>query len=336
MIELERAIVARSMPVHLEIAPSLDRFYVSMPQIDKIGVYNVITDSWEQPVETPPYPGYMTLLNKKEMLAVASFVDESVLFVDLKTHQTTCLPAARYPRYLAVSPDEESITSINFHVGTVTLITLSSDGPFERETVRVGPRPVSAAFFNTPSRIGVIDQIDPSIYIIDGSLDGRVTKNELESCGRHIVVSPNTNEAYISLSRANGMLVVDSEGRSITTITTEDYPICHGLLSDNKRIFIVNGRHGSVSFIDCESRRLICTVEVDALPITAFEVQDLDILLVIARRADRVTVLSTRDYKVLASLAAGHMGYWIGYSPLTRCAYLTSEGTPSISVLKFS
>jgi YVTN family beta-propeller protein len=310
--------------------------YCSMPQLDQVGVFNLKDQEWLPAINLPSYPGYMKLLCIRNLLITANYKDESVAIVNLATRTHCRLPAGRYPKYFEISKDLDMLATVNYHVGTSSFICMKSDQPEEYGVVKVGPRPVSVAFFSDSKIAAVVDEIDDHIWLVDYAEGGQVRRRLFPGPGKNIVASPSKDEAYISIPSKGRIIAIDHSGQSLAAMETGDMPIFHGFLADGERLFVVNQKSGSVAFIDAKTKTVAKTVSVASQPTTAFDIPEADLLMVVGGGDHTITLLNTRNYRVEGSLALGKSIRGIAYDQVSRVAYIGHQDDYLISTIQLS
>jgi YVTN family beta-propeller protein len=182
---------------------------------------------------------------------------------DLGPHGAAAAPGAnspdqadRSPVDLVLTPDEQWILTANQTSNTVSLLR-AADGEIADE-VPCGRHPSAIVLTPDGRRALVSATYDGALHIFaleDGSLraEGRV---QLGFEPRGVAVSPDGSSAYVALTAANEVAVVDLDALRVEArIAVGRWPRYLALSPDGSRLVVGASGDGAISVVDTASRK---------------------------------------------------------------------------------
>lgn len=193
---------------------------------------------------------------------------DGIRIIDVASHEITGkINAGSDPEEFEISKDGSRIYVSNEDIKTATVINIAS-GKVERlipvggEPEGVGVTPDGKQFYITCETAGEVFAIDTASYKVAGHFNVSIRPRSVDFLS-------NANIGFIP-SETKGQLNVIDTG-SISVLKTVDLPAGSRPMKvkvspDNERVYVSDGRAGTVSIIDTRTYAVLGTVKVGTRP----------------------------------------------------------------------
>lgn len=276
---------------------------------------------------------YLIVLNKDE---------DSISFVDLKTHQTVKTIRTDYnPHEVVVSPDKTK-TFVTCSLGQ-SLYVISNDN-FEVIDI------IKHEDFDFPHGLAISEPLNElylastmsnKFYVID--IDTHKIKNVIDTFqdkSHMVTMSVDQKLAYIPNIGSNNISIYDTEKAKLIN----HFPVGRGpeglAIYKNGDIYSADQNDNIVSVYDPITLKQIHKLRVGILPIRALFTPDYKYLFVPNRESHDVSVIvpdysfcgKTRPYEI-KRIPLGRWSGGVTFSPDSKFAYVANNKTNNISVI---
>ena len=322
------------MPVHLAIHSTRRQLFVSMPQIDAIGVWDLTTRRWCSPIRIRGYPGFVRHIPKKDLLVAANYNASSVSIVSMAGDRPpTTIPVDYYPRVLACSQDEVLLITLNYHAGTIGVIELERAAASHVTHIEVGTRASDGVFLADGYTAIVVDRLERSCTAVNVASSTILGRGRLAAEPRSVVGGRRRREAYVLCPRDNSVVVVDENGSPSTCVKTGETPIHHALLSDGETLVVLNARSRSLTAIDTLTRKTITTIPVGQSPLRVFEAPEMGLIVVLNRGDKTASLIDASTFDLLGVAPTGAGAYSVCADAYESTLYVSNEESFSITAI---
>ena len=314
-------------PVFVFFDSETQRLYFSEPTANRIRVLNPATGTLEDAIEVGEYPGSVIHLPERQMIITANRHDASLSIVHTgKPFVVSSVPVPAYPKHIFASPNQRNVIVTHTYDGSVTLIDLThGSSRWKRNTVRVGPRPLSAAFYPDSATALIVNR--GSIAIIDCVRYQVITQRVMKCSLRTVAISEVTGEAFVVCPLECAVCVLDTRGKFIEQIAVERGPITISPLHGGRHFCVLCAAANSAVIIDSLTRTCVGRVTVGVSPMKVLETVEGGLLLVLSFGNKAVSIIDRERLVVLDSCNVGKRPFGLAVVPSQRKAYVANEGT---------
>ena len=193
---------------------------------------------------------------------------DGIRVVDVATRKVTGkINAGSDPEEFALSKDGSRIYVSNEDIMTATVINIAASKvehliPVGREPEGVGVTPDGKQFYVTCETGGEVFAIDTTSYKVVGHFTVAVRP-------RSVDFLTNANIGFIPSETKGQLNVIDTGGPKVlksVDLPPGSRPMKVKVAPDNKRVYVSDGRAGTVSVIDTQTYEVLATVKVGTRP----------------------------------------------------------------------
>jgi YVTN family beta-propeller protein len=226
--------------------------YVGGRDSNKVDVIEVASHSVIKSIQVGSYPTGMVLSPDGSRIYICVWGDDALATIDLATQSLIATtPVGNSPVNLNISPDGTKVFVVNHDDGTVSIVDVTQLEA-NNNTATTNNNLLCSLL-----KICDQDQDADSSHPVLATLAVGPTPWE-------IVVSPDSQKAYISPSNSNSTVIIDVPTLSVSnTIPVGTGPYWTVLDSLGTRAFVANPPEGTVSIIDTELEEIVATVATD-------------------------------------------------------------------------
>lgn len=174
------------------------------------------------------------------------------------TSSPTNTAVDRSPIDLVLTPDEKWLVTANQTSNTLSLVNLA-EGVVVAE-ISCGQKPVAVAITPNGKQIlaTTLESGELLIYSIDGNKIARHSAISLGFEPHGVAVSPDGKLAYVALTAANKVAVIDLATKQVASqIDVGRWPRYLAVSPDGKRLGVGTSGDGGVSVVDTETRDML-------------------------------------------------------------------------------
>jgi YVTN family beta-propeller protein len=193
---------------------------------------------------------------------------DGIRIIDVATREITGkINAGSDPEEFAISKDGTRIYVSNEDIKTATVINIASGKvehliPVGGEPEGVGVTPDGKQLYVTCETAGEVFAIDTSTYKVVGHFTVSIRPRSVDFLS-------NANIGFVPSETKGQMNIIDTG--SVNVLKTVDLPAGSRPMKvkvspDNKRVYVSDGRAGTVSVIDTQTYAVLSTVKVGARP----------------------------------------------------------------------
>ena len=226
----------------------------------------------------------------------------SVSAIDLATGRAQTVPVAISPHNIQITPDGKQLLA----VGNPAAEGHGHDGAGQEGEGE-----------------GLLVVLDPDKLASDP-----LASIEVGEHPAHVVVDRAGLRAFVTLSGANAVAVIDLSRREVVqTVATGAYP--HGLRisPDGSTAYIANVEDGSVSVLDTEKLAEVARIPVGKAPVQVGFTPDGSRVYVSLRDENKVAVIDTSTRQVVGRVEVGRNPIQVFATPDGRFVYVANQGT---------
>ncbi|MCE2855173.1 MAG: beta-propeller fold lactonase family protein [Ilumatobacteraceae bacterium] len=170
------------------------------------------------------------------------------------------------PKFLAVSPDGNTLLVSNWCSSTISVVDLATFT--EKRQILVGRYPRGIAISNDSSVAFIAIMGGGRIARVDMSTWKVKQWRSPNSTPRHIILSPDGSKLYVSHNIASVVAEVNARnGRVLRRVTTGNAPRTMALSPDGAALYVVNYDSNTVSVVDASIMKVVQTVNTPTHPI---------------------------------------------------------------------
>ena len=193
--------------------------------------------------------------------------DDSLLYrIDTATLEIDAVvPVGAVPKYVAVTPDDETVLVTNWCSYDVSIIDAATATERHRVPIGAYPRGVAVSADSSTAYIAVMGTRD--IVVLD--LDDR-SMGSLPDIGqgpRHLVLDPDGQALYATLNIEGVVARIDLDTREVRKVDTGQAPRSMVISPDGRALYVVNYHSSTLTKVATEDMSVLETVEVDPQPI---------------------------------------------------------------------
>ena len=285
---------------------------------------------------TPPGSSLPTIL--PFTLYIPNVADGSVSVVNARTNKVVALiPSLSNPHTSAVSHERgfALVTNASTKSNFLTVIDIPTNKIISN--IKVGKLPKHVELSRDEKFAYVTNQADNTVSIVNIEERKEVARIEVEQ-GPHVPKSDREGKLlWVTNEHGSNVSVIDLETKKvIDNIAVGMTPTGLAFSLDNKYAFVANEASRTVSVIDVESRETIKNITVGERP-SHIEVSPWNgkVYVTVAGMGD-VAVIDIESLEVINSISIGreHRPHGIIFIPNGRYAYVTNQGSNTVSLIK--
>jgi YVTN family beta-propeller protein len=234
------------------------------------------------------------------------------------------LPCGTDPEQFAVSRDGSQIYVSNEDVGTASVLNVR-EGKIEN-VIPVKEEAEGIAFTPDGKFCYVTCETRGEIVVIDTKLKKAVAEFTVKGRPRNVAFLPDGSRAFIP-SETTGKIHVVETGNYETVDVIElpagsrlelpagSRPMDVVVSSDGKKLFVSNGRGGTISMIDAQKYELLNSIKVGVRPWGIALTPDDKFLYVANGPSNDVSVIDTKTGKEIARIKVGENPWGVAIVP---------------------
>lgn len=227
----------------------------------------------------------------------------------------------------------------NVGSGDITVIDGNSLKPLQK--IHIGASPQRIYLNEKERKLYVSDPPNDLIAIVDISKpDYPVKILPIKGMPRSVLGVPSTNKAYVSLSSAGKLGVIDM---STDTLIKEIplgkesehlFPLVSWRNEKKNEIYVANYGSDTISVIDGTNDTLKQRIVVGEKPIWIFYIPELDQIYVAVEGEKKIVVVDPHTYGIVDSLLLSASPYRIFFDEATGFVYVTHRKEKIVTILK--
>jgi YVTN family beta-propeller protein len=227
--------------------------------------------------------------------------------LDVGAHKLkTKLNAGSDPEEFALSKDGRQIYISNEDTKTASVINIASGKV--QHIIPVGQEPEGVTTTPDGKQFYVTCEAGGDIYVVDAQSYSAVTHFKVNGRPRSVAFLSAGGIGFIPSESAGELNIIDSvEAKVLKTITLPkgSRPMKVKLSADEKRLYVSNGRAGTVSVFDSHSYELLDTIKVGARPWGIGISPDGQFLFAANGPSNDVSVVDLKTNKEVTRIKAG-------------------------------
>ncbi len=177
------------------------------------------------------------------------------------------IPAGSDPEQFCLSADGKRLYISNEDVGAASVLNIADEKvehiiPVTREPEGAGVSPDGKFFYITCETGGDVFAIDAKTFKIIGHI-------KIHPRPRNVDFLPDGSRAFIpseSVAELNVIDVPNQKLLKVITLPPHSRPQCVKVSSDGKKVYVSNGRAGTVCVVDANTYEVLNTIKVGARP----------------------------------------------------------------------
>ena len=236
---------------------------------------------------------------------------DAIGVIDVATRRLTRkISAGSDPEEFSLSADGTKLYVSNEDVKTASVIDIAS-GKVEH-VVAVGEEPEGVATTPDGKRFYVTCEAGGEINVVDTARYGVIGHFNVNERPRSVAFLPGSPVAFIPSELTGELNVIDTTNLKVSKVVAlpqGSRPMSVKVSLDGKRIYVSNGRAGTVSVLDSRTYDLVSTIQVGSRPWGLALSPDGALLYAANGPSNDVSVVDLKTNKEIARIGAG-MGPW--------------------------
>jgi len=216
------------------------------------------------------------------------------------------LNAGSDPEEFAVSKDGKRIYISNEDARTASVINIATAKV--EHVVSVGQDPEGVATTLDGKQFYVTCEADGDIFVIDATAYSTVAKFNVGGRPRSVDFSPAGGLAFIPSESTGEVHVIDSVNDKVLntfTLPAGSRPMKVRVAANGKKLYVSNGRAGTISVVDARTYALLSTIKVGARPWGIALSPDGKFLFAANGPSNDVSIVDLESNKEVARVKAG-------------------------------
>lgn len=242
---------------------------------------------------------------------------DGIAVVDVATRKVTrVLPGGSDPETFDISKDGATLFVSNEDADSASIVDVASGKV--RLAVPVGREPEGVRLHPDGNTVWITGETDHNLTILDaktGKVQGHINVGKRP---RDLAFNADGSRAY-STSEIDGTVwVIDVSARKVLKVITlpkDSKPMGVVVSPDDKRVFVANGRGGTVSVIDAATNTVTSTIPVGQRPWGIAITSDGRKLYTANGPSNDVTVIDAASMQVITKIPAGKIPWGVAISP---------------------
>jgi YVTN family beta-propeller protein len=232
---------------------------------------------------------------------------DGIGIVDVATRKLTGkFAAGSDPEEFALSKDGTRLYISNEDVKTASVINLATAKV--EHIILVGQEPEGVSTTPDGKHFYVTCEAGGDVFVVDASSFATVAHFKVEGRPRSVDFLPGTHIGFVpseSVGQVNVIDTADPKVLQTITLPTGSRPMRVRVAPDGKRIYVSNGRAGTVSVLDSRSYELLDTIKVGTRPWGIAISPDGKFLFSANGPSNDVSVVDLEKNKEVARVTAG-------------------------------
>ncbi len=245
---------------------------------------------------------------------------DGIAVVDVMTaNLERVLPGGSDPEQFDLSADNRRLFVSNEDSDQATIVDIDSGQVLK--TIAVGREPEGVRVSPDGTLVYVTAETDHDVTVLDADSGTVITTIGVGLRPRDAIFADNGLRAFVSAELAHSIAVIDvNKHKVIATIELDTMakPMGMAVTSDNKLLYVANGRGKTVSAIDLDTFKVVGSVEVGPRPWGIALTEDERFLYTANGSSDDVTVVNTESMEVVAKIKVGDSPWGVAIGPNPR------------------
>jgi YVTN family beta-propeller protein len=242
---------------------------------------------------------------------------DGIAVVDVATRKVTrVLPGGSDPETFDISKDGSTLYVSNEDADSASIVDVASGKV--RLVVPVGREPEGVRLHPDGSVVWITGETEHNLTILDAKTGKVLGHINVGKRPRDLAFNSDGSRAY-STSEIDGTVwVIDVPTKRIVKVITlpkDSKPMGVVVSPDDKRVFVANGRGGTVSVIDAATNTVATTVPVGQRPWGIAITADGRKLYTANGPSNDVTVIDVASMQVIKKIPAGKIPWGVAISP---------------------
>jgi YVTN family beta-propeller protein len=242
---------------------------------------------------------------------------DGVAVVDVATRKATrVLPGGSDPETFDISKDGSTLYVSNEDADSASIVDVASGKV--RLAVPVGREPEGVRLHPDGSTVWITGETDHNLTMLDtktGKVQGHVNVGKRP---RDLAFNSDGSRAYSTAEIDGTVWVIDVPAKKILKVIKlpkDSKPMGVVVSPDDKRVYVANGRGGTVSVIDAATNTVTSTVAVGQRPWGIGITSDGRKLYTANGPSNDVTVIDAASMQVIKKIPAGKIPWGVAISP---------------------
>jgi YVTN family beta-propeller protein len=244
---------------------------------------------------------------------------DGIAVVDVAARKVTrVLPGGSDPEAFDISLDGSTLFVSNEDVDSATIVDVASGKV--RLGVPVGREPEGVRLQPGGSVVWITGETDHNLTLLDTKTGKVMGKVAVGKRPRDLAFNKDGTRAYATSEIDGTVWVIDVPSRKtvkVIRLPKDSKPMGVVVSPDDKRVYVANGRGGTVSAIDAATNAVIRSVPVGQRPWGIAVTSDGRKLYTANGPSNDVTVLDSQTMQVLKKIPAGKTPWGVAISPGT-------------------
>lgn len=230
--------------------------------------YNTETDELIKKVEVGNHPAHIVFTENGKYALVTNNEDNNVSVIDMASYSVIqTIPTGKGPHGFRISKDSRYAYIANMGEDSVSILNLETMK--EEKKIKVGSTPVTTGITSDGKTLAVTLNAENALAIVDLA-SGKVEKVPVGRGPAQVYMDPDDTFAYVANQGTK-----DAPSHSVSKIniktkqvvaTIETGKGAHGVVTNQKYVFVTNMFDNTVSVIDKEQSKVIKTIQVGEIP----------------------------------------------------------------------
>ena len=225
------------------------------------------------------------------------------------------IPSGSDPEQFAISKDGKRLFISNEDIGMVSIVNVA-EGRVE-STIEVREEPEGVALTPDGARVYVTCETRGEVCVIDSRTTQKIGEFLVPGRPRTVAFLPNGSRGYVPSESKGTVHVIDTAGlKTIKAIKLPpgSRPMGTAMTRDG-RLFISNGRAGTVSVIDTKKDEVTATIKVGKRPWGVVLSSDNQRLYVANGPSNDISVVDVKTLKEVARIPSGESPWGVAIIP---------------------
>jgi len=192
---------------------------------------------------------------------------QTIDLIDLRTRRVTAaVPIAK--AWLGLAFDKDQLYASGGNDDIIIHYKLVSDSLLPVDTLVLGKpwpagkiSPTGLTIDSKRHRLYVVTKEDDALYIFDLATRQIISRTALSAEAYTCVLSPNTQQLYISAWGGRKVWIYDTRAQSLLdSVATDDHPNDMTIDRKGRFLYVANANANSVNIIDCKTRMVVETL----------------------------------------------------------------------------
>ena len=242
---------------------------------------------------------------------------DGVAVVDVATRKVTrVLPGGSDPETFDISKDGSTLFVSNEDVDSASIVDVASGKV--RLAVPVGREPEGVRLHPDGSVVWITGETDHNLTLLHTKTGKVLGDIKVGKRPRDLAFNSGGSRAYATSEVEGTVSVIDVPSRKVLKVITlpkDSKPMGIVVSPDDKRIYVANGRGGTVSVIAAATNSVTSTVAVGQRPWGIAITSDGRKLYTANGPSNDVTVIDAATMQVITKISAGKIPWGVAISP---------------------